>query len=605
MYSYDSNLRIWCRPNGNRWSYTDGDEEEDYLLQVVRNAKDVSSTSPELAASIRDWPSEYHLSPTRHNLLRCVDIGPGQRVFELGCGCGAMTRYLGETGATVIAVEGSLRRATIAAERCRDLANVSVYCDNLISFEAEGVADVVTLIGVLEYSPLFVDGVDPVLSCLEKARGLLAENGFLVLAIENQIGLKYFNGCAEDHTGVPYFGINDLYNAKTPITFGKREIEEKLRGAAFSAVSFFYPFPDYKLPEVILSESAFSQQGFRVPELLFRAFSRDYSGSVTRAFHEFLAWKPLERNGLMSDLANSFLVLAQKGCTVAKQPRNWLAKVYNTRRLPCFSTETAFYPDTKGVVVSKRLLFPDVLRGDRNVSSQSLLHTLPLEEDYVTGQLYATELQAIIARGGDLAAIVHWASPWVKRLVEAARPEAGGAMTLPGSMIDSVPGNLVRDDSGSGQLVDIDREWTMTTSVPLNWVLIRGVVNSLTACPVSPVFKGLSFKDAVTLILRPLGRAPSEDDFRVAIGLEDALQEQVSGTLTGKRSFHELLVGPVCSAVSHQTFHQEILALRQEVASASREVSRIKATVSWRITKPLRFAWNLIRRLIDSFTLRK
>jgi len=603
VYLFDSDLRIWCRPNGDRWSYTDGDEEEDYLLQVVRNAKDVSSTSPELAASIRDWPSEYHLSPTRHNLLRCVDVGPGQRVIELGCGCGAMTRYLGETGATVVAVEGSRRRATIAAERCRDLANVSVYCDNLIAFEAEGAADVVTLIGVLEYSPLFVDGVDPVLSCLEKARCLLAEDGFLVLAIENQIGLKYFNGCSEDHTGVPYFGINDLYDAKTAITFGKKEIESKLRGAAFSAVSFFYPFPDYKLPEVILSEDAFHQRGFRVSELLFRAFSRDYSGSVVRAFHEFLAWKPLERNGLMSDLANSFLVLAQKGCTVAKQPRSWLAKVYNTRRLPCFATETVFYPDAKGVVVFKRLLFPDVLRVDRDVSNQPLLHTLPLEEDYVAGQLYATELQAIIARGGDLAAIVEWASPWVKRLVEAARPEASGAMTLPGSMIDSVPGNLVRDDSG--QLVDIDREWTVASFVPLHWVLIRGVVNSLTACPVSPIFKGLSFKDAVTLILRPLGRAPSEDDFQVAIVLEDALQEQVSGTPKGKRSFHELLAGPVCSAVSHQTFHQEILALRQEVASASREVSRIKATVSWHITKPLRFAWNLIRRLIDSRALRK
>jgi 16S rRNA A1518/A1519 N6-dimethyltransferase RsmA/KsgA/DIM1 with predicted DNA glycosylase/AP lyase activity len=81
-----------------------------------------------------------------------------------------MTRYLGETGATVIAVEGSLRRAEIAAERCRDLRNVSVYCDNLIQFEAEGHFDIVTLIGVLEYAPCFISSEDPVGACLAAAR---------------------------------------------------------------------------------------------------------------------------------------------------------------------------------------------------------------------------------------------------------------------------------------------------------------------------------------------------------------------------------------------------------------------------------------------------
>ena len=57
-----------------------------------------------------------------------------------------MSRYFGETGASVIAVEGSSLRAQIAAERCRDLPNVKVVCDNIIDYISDEKFDYVTLI---------------------------------------------------------------------------------------------------------------------------------------------------------------------------------------------------------------------------------------------------------------------------------------------------------------------------------------------------------------------------------------------------------------------------------------------------------------------------
>ena len=175
-----------------------------------------------------DWPSEYHLSADRANLLRPFEEAlRGSEILEMGCGCGAITRYLGETAEFVIGVEGSRRRAEIAAERCRDLSNVAVVNEQLQSIPIHHKFDVVTLIGVLEYSRLYINDTDPIGHVLAKALSYLKDDGFLILAIENQVGLKYFAGAPEDHGMGVMAGINDTYADKTPVTFGRWELEAR------------------------------------------------------------------------------------------------------------------------------------------------------------------------------------------------------------------------------------------------------------------------------------------------------------------------------------------------------------------------------------------
>ncbi|WWL44975.1 class I SAM-dependent methyltransferase [Pseudomonas parakoreensis] len=70
-------------------------------------------------------------------------------VLEIGAGCGAITRYLGEQGGNVLALEGSARRASIARSRTRDLPNVSVLAETFENFQVEKKFDVITLVGVL------------------------------------------------------------------------------------------------------------------------------------------------------------------------------------------------------------------------------------------------------------------------------------------------------------------------------------------------------------------------------------------------------------------------------------------------------------------------
>ena len=123
-YHLDSVTGVWSQSEFQSIDYSDGEEVEQRLQHIIDTASDVSSLSLELRQHCTDWPTIYHLSGLRANILRPFEITRYHDVLEVGAGCGALRRYLGECGASVLALEGSLRRARIARSRTRDLDNV-------------------------------------------------------------------------------------------------------------------------------------------------------------------------------------------------------------------------------------------------------------------------------------------------------------------------------------------------------------------------------------------------------------------------------------------------------------------------------------------------
>ena len=69
-YFWDDRFHLFRRTEAATFGYSDGLEVEHRLLNVILNAKDRSTFSTELAQSITDWPSEYHLGRSRHCLVR-------------------------------------------------------------------------------------------------------------------------------------------------------------------------------------------------------------------------------------------------------------------------------------------------------------------------------------------------------------------------------------------------------------------------------------------------------------------------------------------------------------------------------------------------------
>jgi len=482
--------QVLVHPEYDQFAYSDGDAVEARMLSLLKETRDLSIGSVELLARIDDWPTEYHFSDARANLLWHLQLDAGDRVLELGAGCGAITRFLGERGCEVVAVEGSLLRAQCARERTRDLSNVTVHCSNFQDVVFAKTFDVVTLVGVLEYAPRFFSGNDPMQACLEVARSALAPGGTLVVAIENQLGLKYFAGATEDHLGTHYSGVEARYPPQGVRTMGRREIERVLKAAGFSRVVFQYPFPDYKLPMAVVFEPGLARADFRPSEIVRHLYARDYAGKDLHAIDAAQVWPVLEDNGLLGDFSNSFLILASESNVPPglAPPDEVLAVTYSAGRARTYQTQTQFRvgPDA-AILCEKTRLHPESAESLEPVW-KGITHRL-LRDPYLPGPTLHSGINAALrdAKSGDALAGIR---QWLAYLAAAAGSTDAVAWDkrLPGEFWDCSPGNLIV--SGQ-QLHYFDAEWVSDPGPKVGHLLLRylfslafseGTARSFTAC---------------------------------------------------------------------------------------------------------------------------
>tara|TARA_B100000886_G_C20427012_1_gene494780 strand:+ start:28151 stop:29932 length:1782 start_codon:yes stop_codon:yes gene_type:complete len=352
-YKLDKNSGVWIRNSFLGTNYSDGFKIENYIYKLLSKTKDLSINSRELKSFCKNWVLTYHLSQHRANILRPLgrDLN-NLDILEIGSGCGAISRYLGESNCNLTSLEGSFFRAKITRERCRDLKNVKIICDKLDNFQSKKKFDIITIIGVLEYSSLFSNSKDEPQRTLKQIYSLLKNDGFLVIAIENKLGLKYFAGYKEDHIGKTMYGIEDRYLKTGVRTFGRFEINNLLIKSGFQNNYFMYPFPDYKFPNSIITENGLNNEEFDPQYLIALSANRDRQKPNITSFEQIYAWESIYKNKLVRDLSNSFLILcSKKENKKFTQNSNLLAFYYRNERESGFKNELVFREDNKNNVV--------------------------------------------------------------------------------------------------------------------------------------------------------------------------------------------------------------------------------------------------------------
>lgn len=278
--------------------YSDGDIEDE-ILEAVKNESDVNK----IIENDDRWPVLYHLSPVRQNIISWYDFKPSSSCLEIGAGCGAITGALAKKNATVDCVDLSKRRCLINAYRNKEYDNVTIHVANFNDLKLNKQYDYITLIGVLEYAAYYTDSNNPFVDFLKHVKGMLKPDGFLLIAIENKYGLKYWNGKAEDHTGLYFEGISGYHKTSSKVrTFSKNKLDQLISEAGFSKRKFYYPVPDYKFPKQIYSEKFLPEQD----AVLFD--SCVYDNHSLRLFDENHVCKELIADGLFEVFANSFFV---------------------------------------------------------------------------------------------------------------------------------------------------------------------------------------------------------------------------------------------------------------------------------------------------------
>lgn len=574
-YLLDLATNTWLRPDYQDIAYSDGDEAEDRIATVIQQTSDLSVLSPELRQHCSDWVSLYHLGANRANIMRPFRSALDGDVLEIGAGCGAITRYLGECGANVLALEGSRRRAAIARARTRDLPDVTVLAEKFEQFQSDLRFDVITLIGVLEYAGLFAAEENPQLAMLERARSLLKPEGKLIVAIENQLGLKYFAGAPEDHLGLPMYGIEGRYRANQPQTFGRAVLTEMLDEAGFSVVEFLSPLPDYKLPISILTAAGLGCEGFDASAFAWQSARRDPQLPPLLNFSPELVWPPVFANDLALALANSFLIVSTPRGQKPIQP-HVLAFHYSTERKPEFCKETVFKRDESGAV---RIEYNRLGEANCGADGSPLVRFVcPSSDEYSLGKPLSVEFVQIVSRDGwSIEEVAHFLARYVEFLGTIARDEGARIdidspySLVPGTFFDAVPQNLIVRDDGRVSL--IDREWELHVPIELGHLLFRTLlqlIGAVTRFGTNSRGQIMTRRQFVDGVLQAANLGLTTADFDRYLEIEEQITEQVIG----------------CSAAGAVRWWPEhplpTLGLSQAVAERDAELASARHAISIR-----------------------
>lgn len=207
------------------------------LEGLLREIDDLSLLSPELLQRAIQAGCWYHVTPFRSNLVRALDIPPASRILEVGCGGGALTRFLGEAGYQVVALETDERLVECARLRCGDLSNVEVlegFVEQVVGHEKFDF--VVCVDPKLVESEFF----DPGVQLLTMCRKVLKATGTLVLSVGNKLASSggAHVECSRDHTRGSSVALESL--------------RRSLGNAGFVHSEGFMTFPNHASPQLVV-----------------------------------------------------------------------------------------------------------------------------------------------------------------------------------------------------------------------------------------------------------------------------------------------------------------------------------------------------------------
>jgi hypothetical protein len=434
---------------------------------------------------------------------------------------------LGELGAEVVAVEGSVERARLAGLRCQEQENVTILAEDLSNLELETEFDWVLLIGVLEYAPMFLQGATPLASCLQRVARYAANHGRVAVAIENKLGLKYFAGFPEDHLQRDFWGIQGLYRSRDPTTLGRAELASLFSSCGLTHQRFLYPFPDYKLPQVVLEDEALTRADFGPHEFLVGLRSADGGFDRRPLFSEALVFRELSRNGVLRDFSNSFLVVGSRCCAWSGS-MDALAHSFATERRAEFATHTRIADSARGLIVEKTRLSDAARPPIIHAGGLEIEHSVGTEP-FAAGSSPCWDIATALARGEQAIAVFDSQIPWLDYLLSQALVGATSvaACSLPGDLIDAGPHNV---RVGAAGVTVFDREWVSRSPVPLAWVLLRGVGVNLHRAGYSPVSVRAVSESVVRRLCGMRNLCLTSHDCERAWRLE---REFISGVMSG------------------------------------------------------------------------
>ena len=265
----------------------------------------------------------YALSDMRENLLEWIEFAGNEQVLQLGSDYGALTGLLSLRCASVTVADERDENLEVNRKRNGHRDNITYRSLQKESWESMGDPwDAIVVLGPprgLELKKFFA-----------ALAGHLREEGRLIFACENALGLSFLSG--EEHD-------------PEESAFTRGELLEACGGAGFCQTEFYYTVPEYRLPTALYSDRRLPAQGDALS-------GPAYHGPRYAWTDEGEIYGQLIREGEFPEFARGFLLIASRK---ARRERTVFVK-YNRTRKECFRIRTSILEENGARFVEKQAL---------------------------------------------------------------------------------------------------------------------------------------------------------------------------------------------------------------------------------------------------------
>lgn len=521
-FIYNKEDDLYVGRDVQKIDYADGSEE--YFINLFEKIDNINSYDLRLLSYINNWPTRYHLSYMRTNLLDSVSqlFKNRKKVLELGGGIGAITPWLAENFEHVDVIEGNYKRAKALRLRTKNYDNVKVFVGDIENADYPNTEyDLITLIGVLEYIPYYSENASPEDACkkfLKKVKGYLKKDGILLVSIENKLGAKYFSGCKEDHNTQMFTGIMGYPN-RSPITFSRNELEDLILEADFENVQFYHAFPDYKLPDLFFQED---ENVYNTsPSIFARELFPDYSGEREFFYPDPLVIESLFRARILHHFTNSFLVLCSTKEVNLKT--DWLIKKYWNKEMtkPQFHHTIVFKKLDDTIVVERK----PVKNGVEKLELPNLRYHIK-SEPFIKGDTLLLKACRYVFKNDNYLSLITLLKNIQKHIKEEYSLndfDEEGYLLVSGSCIDYCLWNIMVGDNN--EYIFVDTKWDYRLPITEDFVLFRNLMGLFGI--VYPFILENSLSDFVINILKNIYPKYNLNRFEFNINLETNFQKEI------------------------------------------------------------------------------
>jgi len=285
----------------------------------------------EVVKKNNSFENYYNLYKLRQNLFNWYPFKNEGNLLEIGAGYGQLTSLFVQKINNVVVIEDSESNAEFISNKVKE---ANVFVSDFDKIEVNEKFDYIILCNLFEYAKLFYDSDNSHVDYLKYLKTFLKDDGVILIALSNRLGLKYFAGFKEEHTNQFFKGIDGFSGTDNVQTFTKPELIKIIENAGFDNYKFFYPYPDHEFPQIINTDKFVNLIPYTKKPIYFKQRSN--------LFDEGVLNQTLANDGMADYFSNSFLIEIRNSNKNFKTDNINFIKV-NAQRKPEFQNITIIH----------------------------------------------------------------------------------------------------------------------------------------------------------------------------------------------------------------------------------------------------------------------